>query len=284
MPEQQCHLVITKAEHICRQPLFVRSLVEDAEVSRSQRFYSLRMPPDCHKPDTDQLMPVPASRMTIDGGTERRESRGLAHQRRCSLPTPSYSAAAGARDSCRRRPRCPSSTTSSSCQCNVEAASGNLPVTRRNSVARFDRTPGRPSHAAHKYAVLRRRAQRAPLARSHPQRWSDTRRPYATAASARDLAVLHSTRGPRARRRQRGCESPNARAIGTERQGIARHFAQIRHHGPLVRPLLERAVELRQRDRPAPCSSFASDFIAREISEISVARFSPAVVACISCR
>ena len=31
-------------------------------------------------------------------------------------------------------------------------------------------------------------------------------------------------------------------------------------------------------------SSFASDFIAREISEISVARFSPCVVACISCR
>src|SRR5258707_391609 len=31
-------------------------------------------------------------------------------------------------------------------------------------------------------------------------------------------------------------------------------------------------------------SSFASDFIAREISEISVARFSPVVVACISCR
>ncbi len=31
-------------------------------------------------------------------------------------------------------------------------------------------------------------------------------------------------------------------------------------------------------------SSFASDFIAREISEISVARFSPCDDACISCR
>jgi len=31
-------------------------------------------------------------------------------------------------------------------------------------------------------------------------------------------------------------------------------------------------------------SSFASDFIEREISEISVARFSPCDVACMSCR
>jgi hypothetical protein len=42
--------------------------------------------------------------------------------------------------------------------------------------------------------------------------------------------------------------------------------------------LLERTIELRQRNHRT-LSSFASDFIAREISEISVARFSPDVVA-----
>ena len=51
-------------------------------------------------------------------------------------------------------------------------------------------------------------------------------------------------------------------------------FAQIRHHRALVRSLLQTAVELRQGDYRT-CSSLASALSEREISEISVARFSP---------
>ena len=78
MPEQQCRLIIPKAEHICWQPLFVRSLVEDAKLAQPP-IYSLRMPPIAIA-GYDQLMPLPASSMTIDGGTES-ASRGVVHQR-----------------------------------------------------------------------------------------------------------------------------------------------------------------------------------------------------------
>jgi hypothetical protein len=54
---------------------------------------------------------------------------------------------------------------------------------------------------------------------------------------------------------------------------IAPGFTQVRHHRPLVLALLHAAIQLRQRDDRAMIL-FASAFKPREISEISVARFS----------
>jgi hypothetical protein len=62
-----------------------------------------------------------------------------------------------------------------------------------------------------------------------------------------------------------------------------RFLSKIRHHRLLLDALLDAAIQLRQRD-DGTFNSLASALSDREISEISVARFSLVPATCMSCR
>jgi len=67
------------------------------------------------------------------------------------------------------------------------------------------------------------------------------------AIGARAMQALLRVDGPHFRRAADELAHGNAAPVGQDHPGVSRDaFAQIRHHRPLVRPLLERAIELRQ--------------------------------------
>ena len=244
MTQQQGDLTVCELEYVLGQSLLVRALVEQAELAQPA-IHAGRMPAVAIARN-DELMPAPrpACRVTVEPNARCRGRDGFAVLVRSGRVAERLmrQVAAVADEMAEQHDR----------------VFGPVDRRRRLRNASRKRKPisGREVSSARVQPFPASSLCSACTAASFPLRAQCARRDACPTDHTLSLAPPRSRRCSSIARRPGESPRANESASDGHRSGKPAcrpyAFAQIRHHRPLVRPLLQRTIELRQRHRPEP--------------------------------